>query len=59
MSNEETRKCPICGHPYVVYGDDPTDQSACRSCRLEARKRDWHATYVEDKEQQDQKFLTE
>lgn len=34
---EQTIKCPICAKPYVVYSHFAGDQSACPSCRREAR----------------------
>lgn len=38
MSDEATRKCGICGKPYVVYLFYAGDQSACPACRAEARR---------------------
>lgn len=37
MTDEQTVKCPICGKPYVFYMYYAGDQSACPSCRKEAR----------------------
>lgn len=35
---EQTVKCPICGRPYKVYDMYMGDQSACPTCREEAKK---------------------
>jgi len=37
MISEQTVKCPICGKPYVTFAHYAGDQSACPSCRSEAR----------------------
>jgi len=42
---EQTIKCPICGLPYVVYSHYAGDQSACWSCRREARRELEQAAY--------------
>ena len=35
---ERTIRCPLCSHPYVVYGYYAGDQSACPPCRSAARQ---------------------
>jgi len=40
MSEEQTRKCPICGEPYNWYPFLDSNQSACPDCVAKAKNKE-------------------